>query len=103
MVAAHESGVRNADAAEQIAAILIQAKAVYSLSKMKQRFVHYIEMQGLALPQLPELKPKAVHQSQAILMNKIIAERHAVQGAQPTDLWLGLMDELISNAKDSDK
>ena len=33
----------------------------------------------------------------------IIAERHAVQGAQPTDLWLGLMDELIANTKDSDK
>ncbi len=27
----------------------------------------------------------------------IIAERHAVQGAQPTELWLNLIDELIAN------
>lgn len=30
----------------------------------------------------------------------IIADRHAVQGAQPSDLWTGLIDEMIENAKD---
>lgn len=30
----------------------------------------------------------------------IIANRHAVQGAQPADLWAGLIDDLIANGKD---
>lgn len=29
----------------------------------------------------------------------IIADRHAVQGAQPTDLWAGLIDDLIAQTK----
>ena len=32
----------------------------------------------------------------------IIAERHAVQGAQPVETWLEIIDELIEKSKDVD-
>jgi len=31
----------------------------------------------------------------------VIADQHALQGAQPTDMWLNVIDELIENMKDN--
>lgn len=32
----------------------------------------------------------------------VIADQHALQGAQPTEMWLNVIDEIIENMKDSD-